>query len=358
MTGSIGSNDARGEFLKTGMPMNRRQVAAAIALLMTASAPASAQPSSEYDRNKTVILLVGSGEGGGFDLSARLVAPYLSRYLPGHPNVVVQNMPGASGLRAAEFIFNVAPRDGTTLAITQPSVVLHKVLHPSARFDPRAFTWIGRLGAFVTYGVVWHTAPVQTIEESRQREVILGAVGPSGPGAMLPAALNQLAGTRITIVKGYRSAAEMGLAIERGEIHGSGSASYEFVHGKGWLDKKLARLFFTIGLSRSDKAPDVPTVVEYARDERGTNIMRLAASASEIGRSIMAPPGLAAERAAMLRAAFEQVVKDKDFIAESLRRGLEVEPLSADRLSKIVADATSMSPDVVDGLRALMEPTK
>ncbi|MBX9775613.1 MAG: hypothetical protein K2Y71_14615 [Xanthobacteraceae bacterium] len=333
-------------------------IAGAAPLLMAAIAVASAQTPDAFYRNKSINLLVGSGEGGGFDLSARLVAPYLTKYLPGNPTVVVQNVPGASGLRAAEFIFNVAPRDGTTIAVTQPSIVQHKVLHPSARFDPRSFTWIGRLGAFVTFGVVWHTAPVQTIEAARQREIILGAVGPSGPGAMLPAALNQLAGTKISIVRGYRSAADIGLAIERGEIHGSGSASYEFVSGKGWLDKKLARLFFTIGLARSDKAADAPTVVELARDERGKNIMRLAASASEIGRSIMAPPGLAAERAAMLRTAFEQIVKDKEFIAESLRRGLEVEPLSADGILRIVADDLSMSTDVVDGLRAIMEQQK
>jgi tripartite-type tricarboxylate transporter receptor subunit TctC len=339
--------------------MNRVvSIAGAATLLMAAMAAASAQAPDEFYRNKSINLLVGSGEGGGFDLSARLAAPYLTKYLPGHPTVVVQNMPGASGLRAAEFIFNVAPRDGTTIAITQPSIVQHKVLNRSARFDPRAFTWVGRLGAFVTYGVVWHTAPVQTIEEARHRAIILGAVGPSGPGAMLPAALNQLAGTKITIVRGYRSAADIGLAIERGEIHGLGSASYEFVSSKNWLDKKLARLFFTIGLARSDKAPDAPTVVELARDERGKNIMRLAASASEIGRSIMAPPGLAGERAAMLRAAFEQVVKDKDFIAESSRRGLEVEPLSADGILKIVDDDLSMSADVVDDLRAIMEPKK
>lgn len=341
------------------MAKNRVLIAAATAALLVGSiSAASTQPSDEYYRNKTINLLVGSGEGGGFDLSARLVAPYLSRYLPGQPNVVVQNMPGASGLRTAEFIFNVAPRDGTTIAITQPSIVLHKVLNASARFDPRAFTWVGRLGGFVTYGVVWHTSPVQTIEEARRREVVLGAVGPSGPGAMVPAALNELTGTRITIVKGYRSAAHVGLAMERGEIHGSGSSSYEFVSGKGWLDKKLARLFFTIGFSRSAKAPDSPTVVELARDERGKNIMRLTASASEIGRSIMAPPGLAPEQAVVLRTAFEQIVKDKDFIAESSRRGLEVEPLSADALSKIVAEDMAMPADVVDGLRAIMESQK
>ena len=271
---------------------------------------------ADFYRGKTINLVVGSGEGGGFDLSARVTAQFLNRYIPGNPTIVVQNMPGASGLRVAEYIYNVAPRDGTVIAITQPSIVQHKVLNPSARFNPTDYTWIGRLGGFVTYGVVWHTAPVQTIDEAKRREVVLGAIGPSGPGAMLPTALNRLAGTKITVVKGYKSATDIGLAMERGELHGSGSASFEYVNGKGWLDKKLARFFFTIGLARSAKAPEVPTVVELAPDTRGQNIMRLAASASEIGRSLMAPPGLAPERAAALREAFARMVQDPDFIAE------------------------------------------
>jgi tripartite-type tricarboxylate transporter receptor subunit TctC len=320
--------------------------------------PAATQPAGDFYRGKTINLLVGSGEGGGFDLSGRLVGQFLGRYIPGNPTIVVQNMPGASGLRVAEYIYNVAPRDGTAIAITQPSMVQHKVLTPSARFNPAEYTWLGRLGAFVTYGVVWHTAPVQTVEAARSRELILGAVGPSGPGAMLPAALNQLTGTKFSIVKGYKSAAEMGLAIERGEIHGSGSASFEYVNSKGWLDKKLARLFFTIGLTRSAKAPDAPTVVELATDARGKNIMRLAASASEIGRSFLAPPALPAERAALLRTAFAQMLKDPEFIAESNRRGLEVEPLAPEAILKIVADDLSMSADVVEGLRAIMEHEK
>jgi tripartite-type tricarboxylate transporter receptor subunit TctC len=334
-----------------------RLLTAAVFACATA-APAAAQPAGDFYRGKTINLLVGSGEGGGFDLSARLVAQFLGRTIPGNPTIVVQNMPGASGLRVAEYMFNVAPRDGTAIAITQPSMVQHKVLTPSARFNPAEYTWLGRLGAFVTYGVVWHTAPVQTVEAARSRELILGAVGPSGPGAMLPAALNQLAGTKFSIVKGYKSAAEMGLAIERGEIHGSGSASFEYVNSKGWLDKKLARLFFTIGLSRSAKAPDAPTVVELATDARGQNIMRLAASASEIGRSFLAPPAVPAERAAVLRAAFAQMLKDPEFIAESNRRGLEVEPLAPEAILQIVADDLSMSADVVEGLRAIMEHEK
>ena len=320
------------------------------------ASPASAQ--SDFYRGKTINLLVGSGEGGGFDLSARLTAQFLTRFIPGNPTIVVQNMPGASGLRVAEYMYNVAPRDGTVLAITQPSIVQHKVLNASARFNPAEYSWIGRVGAFVTFGVVWHTAPVQTVDEARHRELILGAVGPSGPGAMLPAALNRLAGTRFNIVKGYKSAADMGLAVERGEIHGSGSASFEYVNNKGWLAKKLARLFFTIGLARSPKAPDAPTVVELASDTRGKGIMRLAASASEIGRSLMAPPGVPSERVALLRQAFARMVKDPEFIAESARRGFEVDPIPADEILKIVADDLSMSADVVEGLRAIMEQEK
>src|SRR5262245_35350827 len=138
---------------------------------------AAAQPPGDFYRGKTVNLLVGSGEGGGFDLSARLTAQFLNKYILGSPTIVVQNMPGAAGLRVAEYMYTVAPRDGTVIAITQPSMVQHKVLNSSARFNPAEYTWIGRLGGFVTYGVVWHTAPVQTIEQAKQRELILGAVG-------------------------------------------------------------------------------------------------------------------------------------------------------------------------------------
>jgi tripartite-type tricarboxylate transporter receptor subunit TctC len=331
-------------------------VCALAAFGTAAAAPAAAGAGpAEFYRGKTINLLVGSGEGGGFDLSARLTAQFLGRFIPGNPAIVVQNMPGASGLRAAEYIYNVAPRDGTVICITQPSIVLNKVLHASARYNPLDYTWIGRLGSFVTYGVVWHTAPAQTVAEARARDLILGAVGPSGPGAMLPAALNQFAGTRITIVKGYKSAAELGLAMERGEVQGSGSSSWEYVNGKGWIDKKLARMLFTIGLSRSRHVPDVPTVVELAGDARGKNVMTLAASASEIGRSLLAPPGVAPERVAALQQAFDQMVKHPEFIAESARRGLEVEPLAAEGILKIVADDMNMSADVVESARAILE---
>lgn len=334
------------------------RVAAAIIAVATACSPATAQSAADFYRGNTVTLVVGSGPGGGFDLSARLTAQFIGKYIPGNPTVVVQNMPGASGLRAAEFVYNVAPRDGTVICITQPSMVLHKTLNPSARFNPQDYTWIGRLSPFITYGVVWHTSPVQTMADAMTKTAILGGVGPSGPGAMMPTALNLLAGTKFKVVKGYKSASELGLAMERGEVNGSGSSAWEYVHSKGWIEKKLARMLFTIALARSPVFPEVPTVVELAGDERGKNIMRLAASASDIGRAIIAPPGLPAERAAALRAAFAQLVKDGDFLAEAKRRGFDVEPLPAEDVLKIVADDMHMPADVVEGMRAITEHEK
>jgi tripartite-type tricarboxylate transporter receptor subunit TctC len=343
--------------------MSRRLalIAGAAAVMLAAAAvgsPASAQSPADFYHGNTITLVVGSGPGGGFDLSARLTAQFIGKYVPGNPAVVVQNMPGASGLRAAEYVHNVAARDGTVICITQPSMVLHKLLTPAARYEPMGFTWIGRLSAFITYGVVWHTSPVQTMADAMTKTAILGGVGPSGPGAMMPTALNQLAGTKFNVVRGYKSASELGLAMERGEVNGSGSSAWEYVHSKGWIEKKLARMLFTIALQRSPVFPDVPTVVELARDERGKNIMRLVASASDIGRAIIAPPNVPADRAAALRTAFAQLVKDPEFLAEAKRRRFEVEPLPAEDIVKIVADDMKMPADVVEGTRAITEHEK
>jgi tripartite-type tricarboxylate transporter receptor subunit TctC len=341
-----------------GRPHSRLNLRIAAAMLLALTASAQAQSPADFYRGKTINLVVGSGAGGGFDLSARLTAQFIGKYIPGNPAVVVQNMPGASGLRAAEYTYNVAPRDGTTICITQPSMVLHKVLNPSARFNPLDYTWIGRLSSFVTYGVVWHTSPVQTMADATTKTAILGGVGPSGPGVMLPTALNELAGAKFTVVKGYKSASQLGLAIERGEVQGSGSSSWEYVHSKRWIENKLARMLFTISLSRSADFPDVPTVVELARDERGKNIMRLIVGASQIGRAIIAPPDVPTDRAKALRVAFAQLVKDPDFLAQAERRGFTVEPLPAEEIVKVVSEDMHMPTDVIEGTRAIMEHEK
>jgi tripartite-type tricarboxylate transporter receptor subunit TctC len=318
-----------------------------LALGLAFAHPAAAQAPAA----KTMYLLIGSGEGGGFDGSARLLAQFLPRYLPGNPTIVPQNMPGASGLRVAEVIYNVSPRDGTTIGMTQPNMVLNRALDASAKYKPQDYNWIGRAGSFTTYAVVSMKSPVRSVAEAKTKELILGASGPSGPGAMLPSALNHLIGTKFTIVKGYRSAQETGLAFDRGEIPGIGSASLEFIESKRWVESGQAKILFTIGQERSAKYKDAPSAVELMENDRDRKVMQLITVSSVIGRSIIAPPGVPADKVAQLREAFDKVMQDPDYIAASRQRGFDIEYMSGVELQRVVKEALSMPDDVIQRTR-------
>jgi tripartite-type tricarboxylate transporter receptor subunit TctC len=319
---------------------------------------ANAQAADELYKDKTINLIIASGEGGGFDIAGRLAAQFLGRFLPGNPRIVPQNMPGANGIRATEYLFRVAPRDGLTIGVVQPLMVLNKIMDPSARYSPEEFKWIGRMTPFPTFGVAWHTAPVQSFAQATQIKLTLAAGGPLGPASILPQALNRLAGTQFVVVKGYPSANEQGLAMERGEVEGMGSASEEYVESKGWFASSQVKVVYTIGRSRRNKAPDAPTVVEVMTSERDRNVMKLITSATDIGRAFVAPPEIPAARAKALQTAFDMMLKNPDFIAEARKRSIEVEALAPERLQNLVAEAMSMPEDVMDLTRAVTRGEK
>lgn len=339
--------------------MNSRFLAPLIAVVYAAAlattGAARAQSGAEFFRGKSVNLLIGSGEGGGFDTSARLAAQFMPRYLPG-VTLVPQNTPGASGLRVAELLSNISPRDGTAIGITQPQMVLNKILDPKGRYRPQDFNWLGRLASFTTFIVVRKDAPVQTISDAKTKKLILSGAAPSGPGVMVPMALNRLAGTKFNIVSGYKSAQDSGLALERGEVEGIGSAAWEFVDSKGWLKTGFARMLFTISLTRHNLFPETPTVVELVADERDARVMRLVVVGSAIGRAFIAPPGVPADRVAALREAFDKMVRDPEFIAESEKRGFDVEPMTGTELQKVIVDAMSVDEDIARRTREVTQP--
>jgi tripartite-type tricarboxylate transporter receptor subunit TctC len=198
----------------------------ALVVALASTIVVAAEPVADFYKGKSINLIIASGEGGGYDISGRLLAEFLPKYIPGHPTVVARNMPGASGMRAADYMANVAPADGTVISIPQPTMLLNKVVDPSARYEPQAFAWIGRLASLQTVGVVWHTAPVQSVETARKSELIMAAAQGNGSGNNVLSALNQLVGTRFTMVKGYKSVSESSLAMERGEVQGISSVSW------------------------------------------------------------------------------------------------------------------------------------
>jgi tripartite-type tricarboxylate transporter receptor subunit TctC len=234
-------------------------VALALAGLLGGACVATAD---DFYKGKTVQLIIGTGEGGGYDLSARLVAQFLPDYIPGRPVVVPRNMPGAGSIAAAEYVYNVAPKDGTVVLIVQPTFLLEKINDRSRKYEPEKFSWLGRVDQSVVMGVIGAKSPAQSVAEAKTRTVVIAANAAAGTSATIPWALNKMIGTRYKVVLGYDSSANMGFAIEKGEADALGSTSWDYLETKrDWFEgPNKVKIPYVITLQRFKKLPDVPTV--------------------------------------------------------------------------------------------------
>jgi tripartite-type tricarboxylate transporter receptor subunit TctC len=318
---------------------------------------AKADPVEDFYKGKSISLIIGTGEGGGYDLSARLIAQHLSDFIAGHPTIIPRNMPGAGSIAAAEYAYSVAPRDGTTLLVVQPTFVLEKITNPVRRYESEKFTYIGRVDQSILVGLVWHSSPAQSIEDLKRIPISVSANGAAGTAATIPWALDRMIGTRMKVVLGYDSSAAMGLAMERGETDGNGSTSWDYLETKHeWFDDRSINILFTIALTRFSKIPDVPTILELTDNARDRNALKLIASTSTIGRALLSTPDVPPDRVAALRRAFDRMVKDPQFLADAAARRLGVDPLSGEELQKIVLDVTSQPQEVIDTMNAAITP--
>jgi tripartite-type tricarboxylate transporter receptor subunit TctC len=312
----------------------------ALALLARA---ASADPISDFYRGKTINLYVSFPPGGGYDIYARELLPYFSRHIPGNPALVVKNMEGGSGVKAASYISTVTPQDGTSLGLFLDTLTLGKVLGGPGEFDPVKLVWIGRIVSTATVAMVWHTAPAQSVAEAKQRPLIIAASVPSNSSSFIPTALNDLIGTKFKIVRGFPGSPPMALAMERGEVDAIGGISWEAVQltKQDWLAETKARPLYAHGAHAMKELPNVPGLVDLAVDDRSRRILALLGGGPDIGRSLVAEPGIPPERATALRRAFDATMADPDFVADMGKRNLGVEPLTGEEVQKIVAAAVA-----------------
>ncbi len=324
------------------------RIIAAFGLIGALALPAQADEVSDFYRGKTISIYVSFPPGGGYDIYARLIAPHFTRHIPGNPSIVIRNMEGGSGVRAASYISNATQQDGTSLGVFLDNLTLGKVLGGPGDFDPVKLQWIGRMVSTATISLVWHTAPAQTVEEAKKTELIMAVGSASNSSAFIPLALNDLIGTKFKLIRGYTGSGPMGLAMEQGEAHAIGAISWESLSTtkRYWLDEKKTKYLFTLSARRLKALPEVPGLLDFAKDEKTERILGLLGSGPDIGRAIVAEPGAPAARVAALRKAFAATMEDPAYLEDLKKRNLEHEPLSGEELQKINERAAATPKDL------------
>jgi tripartite-type tricarboxylate transporter receptor subunit TctC len=304
---------------------------------------------------KTVTIYVGFGPGGGYDLYGRVFARHLGKHLPGHPTVVVSNMPGAASIRAANYVYNVAPKDGTALGIVAQSIAEEQLLGTTGiSYDVSKLTWIGRLAANVEVAYVWHQAPVKTVGDLKTTEATFAGTGPAS--SVYPRLLNAMAGMRWKVIAGYNTTAAAHLAMQRREVDGATSSLNTLkTTQRDWLDQSLIRILVAFALTRRSDFTDVPAVVELGATPEDKAVLGFYANSGAVGRSVIAPPGMGADRIAMLRTAFDATMKDKEFLSEIETTKLEFEPMAGAELQALVDASTKVTSAVLARARAARE---
>ena len=330
--------------MKSFMLPSVKGIAVCLSLLVTGG---SAQ-ASDFFAGKTITLYVGFEARGGYDLYARLVGRHLGRFIAGEPKVIVQNMPGAAGLRVANYVYQVAPQDGTALAIAAESIALEQALQGAGtEYDASKLSWIGRIAPSASVTFTWHTSKVKNFDDARREESVIGATGVTGITSYTPRALNRLAGSKFKLVTGYSGSSGVLLAMERGEVEGGFAIWPEFMKQKPeWLAQKKINVLYIVAGKRAAELPDVPTTGELGRDEEAKQVLRFLASTTGIGRSVFSTPKVPTERLALLRSAFMQMTKDREFQRDAEQMGLQIDPLAGEELQQEIA-ATIHSPKTI-----------
>jgi tripartite-type tricarboxylate transporter receptor subunit TctC len=330
------------------------------AAAMTAGTAASEPLAvADFYRGKTISIVVGSDAGGGYDLNARVLAHHLGRHVPGNPSIVVQDKPGASSLVATNYVYELAPKDGTVIAAPQRPIPFPTLFVDGAvRYDVRKIQWLGSTMNELGLVVAWHTAPQQTIADVFKMPMLIGGNGPATDTEIFPRALNRILGTQFKIVSGYPGQAQIVLAMERGEIQGTGNWSWSDI-AKGhpdWVRDKKIRLLLQLDLKKSAELPDVPLIMDLARTDEERQLFELLVSMKALGRPYFVAPEVPPERVTALRAAFMATMQDPDFLAEAAQSLGTIDPVSGPDMQRIVSRVYSLPASLVEQARAAVKP--
>jgi tripartite-type tricarboxylate transporter receptor subunit TctC len=326
-------------------------VAVSFASALSLGDTAQAQQSVEsFYKGNTINVYVGFSPGGSYDFYGRLFARHMGKHIPGHPNVVLQSMPGAGSLRAANYLYNVAPKDGTGLGVVTQTVMLEESFQtPGVQYKATEFTYVGRMTAVLETMISWHAAKAQNIYDVRKYETAAGGTGSTSPTEGYPRLLNAFAGTKFKIVSGYGGTTEIMLAMERGEVDALENSWNSIIRTKQeWVDSRKINVLIQASLERTKVLPDTPTLVELGNTPEDKAALAFYTSSAAVSRSMLATPGIPPERVKALRDAFTATTHDPEFLAEIKQSKSEFDPASGEYLQELAKKVAATPKEVVE----------
>jgi tripartite-type tricarboxylate transporter receptor subunit TctC len=318
-----------------------------LALTAVLIMPAAADNVADFYKGKTVAIVMGTGPGGSYEPYGRTIGDHLRQHIPGNPNVIVEFMPGAGGVTAANHIYGPAPQDGTKILLSH-AITLSEMLEPKGvRFQSAKMHWLGTYDAIAHTMAIWHEAPVKTIEDLKNPQIVIGSFAKAHLTYQWPAMMRDVLGLNFKLITGYPSGSQNNIAMERGEIHGW-AASWENLIGTRpqWITEKKVRLLVQFVLERKREIPDVPTLLELAPADK-KDVVEFLTAGTPIGRGMAVGPGVPEDRVGALRTAFDETMKDPGFLADAKKRKLDIDPRNWQQTHALVNKITSASPELI-----------
>jgi tripartite-type tricarboxylate transporter receptor subunit TctC len=330
-----------------------------VGITLGASFAAHAQSVEEFYKGKQIRLIAGFAPGNDYDIGARFLAKYLTKHLPGHPTIIVQNMPQASSLASANFVYVQAPKDGTVISAPSRNITGQALTgQPNIEFDPRKFIWLGATSQPSRVCVKWHTVPINSPADLLTHEFIVAGSGAGTSTSLLPTVFNHVLGTKIKIVQGYKGSTDGILAIERGEVQGECASWAQFRTSEQLFREKKLVVLLRAEETPMAELPDVPSIFDLAKTDEQRQFMRFVFSSTEFGRPYLFPPGVPQDRVDAMRKAISDSVHDPELIAEAAKIKLDMAYHSPEQLEQLVANLYATPPALIDTIKKLIPAEK
>jgi tripartite-type tricarboxylate transporter receptor subunit TctC len=328
-------------------------------VLVSLTTPAAADPVADFYKGKQIKMIIRSGVGGGYDLYARVLGAHIGKHIPGNPTVIPINMPGGGGIKAANYVAVVAPKDGTILTMVSQGLAVDQALgiNNGLEADLRDFNWVGNMSSHNQVTVMWHSSPTKTFEDARKRETVIGCTGAGSISTQVPAIYNNVLGAKFKLVVGYPDGTDVNLAMERGEVEARATnpwVSYKATTPHLVTEKKIIPIM-QVGMEKEADLPNVPLLRDLARNPEEKQILDFISRSVSIGRPIATTPGVPAERVAALRKAFDATLADPAFLADTEKQRMEIRAMTGEQLARLVKDIIETPPDVRDKVKLAIE---